>query len=332
MRIESMATSFIYVISKSLEMHKIGIGKNPAERLKQLQTGSSDSLHLIHFCKCKPSMVEAIEDLAHQSLAEHCQGGEWFNVTAEVAIGAVDEAVKLTLADANVPGPVNSYIHFSSEDLKAWRLSHELTQDKSAALMGISLKRWRNQETGVVEIQRVTEFACRYIDEHPEIVRAPTVPSNRKNKDATLLGIRPVQRFESGSPSNNAIIISRTLDEPDIEKIVFFSLIRNTKEVGIGHRIGALIVTSRTAHIFDQSECHITTESPHRAAEVQAFIEKAIKLHPDKTFTHPEKLLSFQIPEEKREAIVYLLKAQNERLTSYSQFYEIARSCDPNVF
>lgn len=323
--------SFLYVISASDEKHKIGRSNNPESRLKQLQGANPDELKLSCARECEADISECAETLAHQHLAEFRTNGEWFCLPLDKAISSLEEAIDISTRDANTPGPVSHYLPFSTEDLKSWRLTNGLTQSQSAALMGMGLKKWRGLETGLSVIPRSIEFACRYIDEHPEVLSAPRIEINSKNHDGKLLGIRPTQRFNSGSPSDNAILINRALQEPDVEKVIFYSSIRDIREVGIGHRVCALVVTSRTAHLFDQSECHVSYEAPHRSAEVKEFIENSLKINPQTTFFIPEKLLSFQVPESEREATTYLLKSEVKPLTSYDEFHQVARYLDPNV-
>lgn len=45
-------TEYVYIIQSELGLYKIGRSKNPAKRLKQLQTASPIKLFLIHTILC----------------------------------------------------------------------------------------------------------------------------------------------------------------------------------------------------------------------------------------------------------------------------------------
>ena len=61
---------------------KIGKAKNPAERLRSLQTGSPHRLSLHGFIKCKDDKTAyAIEKMLHEKFATERKNGEWFRCT-----------------------------------------------------------------------------------------------------------------------------------------------------------------------------------------------------------------------------------------------------------
>lgn len=64
---------FVYFITNGTH-HKIGISNDPEKRLRQLQTGSSETLSL-------DGMIEADDDfesLLHEELSDWHVRGEWF--------------------------------------------------------------------------------------------------------------------------------------------------------------------------------------------------------------------------------------------------------------
>ena len=69
--------SFIYLIKNTAENHyKIGVGKNPSNRLKQLQTGCSSELVIAHTFETDiPYIIEKTLHRQHSLLRKH---GEWF--------------------------------------------------------------------------------------------------------------------------------------------------------------------------------------------------------------------------------------------------------------
>jgi len=83
--------SSVYVIGADRGV-KIGRSQSPHERLKALQTASPLPLVLHHVSVDTP-LAAAIENLAHQYLAERRLEGEWFDVTATEAVGAIEWAI-----------------------------------------------------------------------------------------------------------------------------------------------------------------------------------------------------------------------------------------------
>ena len=71
---------FIYLIKNaSNDSYKIGIGKNPKKRIKQLQTGNDDELLLIETYQSEiPSKIEGI---LHRNYGSLKKRGEWFTLS-----------------------------------------------------------------------------------------------------------------------------------------------------------------------------------------------------------------------------------------------------------
>lgn len=73
---------FIYVISTDYREKPVKIGKanNPEKRLKSLQTGNADKLHIKHLIKCKSDkQAISIEMELHKKLSKYRINGEWFS-------------------------------------------------------------------------------------------------------------------------------------------------------------------------------------------------------------------------------------------------------------
>ena len=95
-----MANDFIYIIgNKNQEqiisdnncsetgskiLVKVGVSRNPEKRVKQLQTGNSDSLFLLFTeeFECSRKDLLQIESKLHRGLSHICskKTGEWFEV------------------------------------------------------------------------------------------------------------------------------------------------------------------------------------------------------------------------------------------------------------
>jgi hypothetical protein len=87
----NMTGSFVYVIEGQAGHHKIGVSRDPIQRLAELQTGSPVPLRFAYI-GVTPGTGYNIEGAAHDLLDAHRQEGEWFLVPASIAIGAVMEA------------------------------------------------------------------------------------------------------------------------------------------------------------------------------------------------------------------------------------------------
>lgn len=82
---------FVYVISAADLRQKVGKARDPEERRRLLQNGSSDPLVLVHFQHVANAL--GVEGLAHKKLEPFRLRGEWFAVTTAEAEAAVREAV-----------------------------------------------------------------------------------------------------------------------------------------------------------------------------------------------------------------------------------------------
>lgn len=86
-----MRTAFVYVIGITANPVKVGIARDPNERLSNLQIGCPDELTLHHTIRLPAGSVQEVETATHQALKEHHRRGEWFNVDADHAFHTVTE-------------------------------------------------------------------------------------------------------------------------------------------------------------------------------------------------------------------------------------------------
>ncbi|MEC7000618.1 MAG: GIY-YIG nuclease family protein, partial [Actinomycetota bacterium] len=88
---------YVYVIGpekhRSGMYTKIGIAKDPEERLKALDTGHPAQLHIHHLHGPTTKFFE-IEKRAHTMLHNQRGDGEWFKVSPREAIRTVKKAAK----------------------------------------------------------------------------------------------------------------------------------------------------------------------------------------------------------------------------------------------
>jgi len=69
-------SSYVYVISNGIE-YKIGKADNVGTRIKQLQTGSSHKLKIIHEIECYGN-AHVMESILHKRFSSFRTIGEWF--------------------------------------------------------------------------------------------------------------------------------------------------------------------------------------------------------------------------------------------------------------
>lgn len=76
---------YIYVIGTE-HRQKIGFSKDPSSRLKQLQTGNAEELHLHGSIEVSEDRVKMLEKFLHKDLSYKRVKGEWFNMTKKEAV------------------------------------------------------------------------------------------------------------------------------------------------------------------------------------------------------------------------------------------------------
>ena len=74
---------FIYAIGTTESRQKIGYSGNPEERLKTLQTGNPETLHLHYQFEIDEEIAEKYERFIHREYNHKRVKGEWFNMTPE---------------------------------------------------------------------------------------------------------------------------------------------------------------------------------------------------------------------------------------------------------
>src|SRR5260370_12337146 len=73
----TMTGSFVYVIEGQAGHHKIGVSRDPIQRMAELQTGSPVPLRF-SYIGVTPGTWYEIERRPHELLDPHRKGGEWF--------------------------------------------------------------------------------------------------------------------------------------------------------------------------------------------------------------------------------------------------------------
>lgn len=95
--------SRVYIVSRLGGPRKIGIAADPVKRLVGLQTGSPEPLALEYQATASSSehawasskkLAFVVECGAHSRLRDRHISGEWFNVSLDEALAALDQAAR----------------------------------------------------------------------------------------------------------------------------------------------------------------------------------------------------------------------------------------------
>lgn len=84
---------YVYLIRGNDSNYKIGITKNPKQRLKQLQTGNSDTLTLIETYQSE--YASKIESSLHNQYNHVRNEGEWFDLSIEIESKFVEKCKQI---------------------------------------------------------------------------------------------------------------------------------------------------------------------------------------------------------------------------------------------
>jgi len=85
-------SAFVYVFRDGHGMVKVGISKNPEKRAKDLNNAGSSGVMDVLFTE-HVGDARSVEAAAHAALDKYHHYGEWYRVDADVAVGAVKEAI-----------------------------------------------------------------------------------------------------------------------------------------------------------------------------------------------------------------------------------------------
>lgn len=72
---------FVYLLKTESGTYKIGVSKNPSNRVKQLNTGNSEKINLIYVYETDIAYV--LEKSLKNHFSAHRLNGEWFNLSID---------------------------------------------------------------------------------------------------------------------------------------------------------------------------------------------------------------------------------------------------------
>jgi hypothetical protein len=85
---------YLYAIQDTQSGYiKLGYSSDPEQRLRELQTGNSGALRLIHRARIREDRARTVEQRLHLELNHHRVRGEWFDLTESRARGMIDYAI-----------------------------------------------------------------------------------------------------------------------------------------------------------------------------------------------------------------------------------------------
>jgi len=94
----------VYVLEGEQKV-KIGRSKNPEHRAKILAASHHGALRLVYSTNVRHD-ASFVEAQAHKSLGSDRAGGEWFNVSTDDAIGAIEGAIEVANCAGCRPRPI----------------------------------------------------------------------------------------------------------------------------------------------------------------------------------------------------------------------------------
>jgi hypothetical protein len=143
-----MKNTFIYVISAGADRHKIGHARNPLGRCAAFQCGSYDKLSVLFTKRVEGLfMAPAIERGAHYLLRHRRQHSEWFTVSGEEAIEAVERAF------AGAREPVRDYTAPGSPQEPP--LGLRVTDDLRSQIEAYAAARGMKRHAAILELMEV---------------------------------------------------------------------------------------------------------------------------------------------------------------------------------
>lgn len=125
----STMSAYLYLITSESGLVKIGTSKSPEERLRTLQTGSPEKLHLSFLIELPdPKAAYQLESQLHLYYAFYRKDGEWYRISASSIIKDIEYCLKvasaingITYYTENKPEPTENQISESECEERVMR-------------------------------------------------------------------------------------------------------------------------------------------------------------------------------------------------------------------
>ena len=98
----------VYLIRGNDGKYKIGIAKNPTQRIKQLQTGNSDKLVIIETYQSENA--SKIESTLHNQYSHLRNEGEWFDLSVSDEVGFVERCQSIDKTISTLQEMGNAFV------------------------------------------------------------------------------------------------------------------------------------------------------------------------------------------------------------------------------
>ena len=93
---------YIYIIGTDRPPYKVGISTNPQKRLRELQTGHPERLHVLHEQPTQSDRTRLLERVIHRHLKHRRLEGEWFDMDLEDLVMQIEFAMIRYAEDPNL--------------------------------------------------------------------------------------------------------------------------------------------------------------------------------------------------------------------------------------
>jgi DNA-binding XRE family transcriptional regulator len=103
--VKDIKLKYVYIISNGLGANKVGISKNPSNRLASLQTSSPSRLTLVYHKEVPAGMALLAEKIIHKKLEKYNIGFEWFSAEIQTIILVIENVVVDLPYSGCVDGP-----------------------------------------------------------------------------------------------------------------------------------------------------------------------------------------------------------------------------------
>lgn len=96
--VQKPCNQFIYILQCDKYI-KVGRANNVYRRAGEMVTGNPFDLDVLCYYKIKPEKITSIEKGAHRELEQYSHKGEWFSCSKEVAMMAVEYAIRTVFGE-----------------------------------------------------------------------------------------------------------------------------------------------------------------------------------------------------------------------------------------
>lgn len=127
----------IYIIGTENGPKKIGYSRSPKQRLAAIQSANPLPVTLLHH-RHIGDFVSVIEARVHRRLRNHRLNGEWFDVSLEEAIAAVEAAIADPISPQSSIESTPAHEAHISSPLAEWIKDEGISRSEAAERLGLA--------------------------------------------------------------------------------------------------------------------------------------------------------------------------------------------------